>query len=188
MIRKKITAGADFSATLNLAKPVAFSSSTLVASANDFSTSSNNIVAGNLPAAATLSFGNGLLDNGLLIDKYFDFNDSTDTLLVNFRPNDKVLICQSTSSGNEITEGAWQRDANKKYLIHIDYLGLPMTMKNLDPASCSPTSTAGSCLVIEFPDPSDPRKIKTTTKTSPNPLANASFVKPQNEFNAACGI
>ena len=183
MIRKKITAGADFSATLNLAKPVAFSSSTLVASANDFSTSSNNIVAGNLPAAATLSF-----DNGLLIDKYFDFNDSTDTLLVNFRPNDKVLICQSTSSGNEITEGTWQLDANKDYLIHIDYLGLPMTMKNLKPASCSPTSTAGSCLVIEFPDPSDPSKIKTTTKTSPNPLAKASFVKPQNEFNAACGI
>ena len=155
-------------------------------SGNDFSTSSINIRQGGLPNAAVLNFPTNVFE-----DNYLDFSSPGEKVFADFNPDGTVRICQTDGNGGEtLISGNWQQDSEKKHIIYIDYLNLPIVMKNLEPGQTGCGVPGGTCLTLEYPDltnTNNPGEITRVTAATPSAIDDTSegIAKPRSGFS--CG-
>lgn len=159
------------------------------ANGNDFTTASETIRGGGSAVAKTLDFNTDVFN-----DNYLDFSTEDDKVLADFNPDGSVKICNSTNNPNidTLISGTWRQDTVKKHIIYVNYLNLPIVLKNLDQNQLTCTndfgtgSIPGTCLTYTYPDVTDNGKRKTLLKTSAgaiNDVGNSdSIAKPRSQF------
>lgn len=152
---------------------------------NDFSTSSINVRNGSNPRAQVQEFPTDSLSENYL--DFVDDDNPSESIQVNFADDGSVQICQADNSGNPtLFEGKWRQDPVKDHIIYIEYLNIPITIKNLEPSQTGCDVTGGTCMVVEYPDLENPGEVSTVTTTSSSSISESSDIaKPKDDFS--CG-
>jgi len=103
-----------------------------------------------------------------------------------------ITVCQQTtnndgSTKNNLFKGSWSWSTNKTYAILAQYLGVSVTIKNLDPTinTTDCVYSTGSCVAITYPDISSNNNILKTQYSSDstnwndsNNIINSALIKP----------
>lgn len=178
-----------FLRALNEAKNVSQKELDYNANGNDFTTASEAIRDGGSAVAKTLKFNTEVFNNN-----YLDFSTGVDKVLADFNPDGSVKICSSTTNPNidTLISGTWRQDPVKKHIIYVNYLNLPIVLKNLE--QNQPTCTddfkkggiPGTCLTYTYPDVTDNGKRKTLLKTSAGAIGTGGsddVAKPRSQFS-----
>ena len=158
------------------------------ANGNDFTTASEKIRGGGLAVAKTLDF-----NTDVFADNYLDFSTNSNKILADFKPDGTVDICQSTNntSVDTLISGTWAQDQTKEHIIYVNYLNLPIVLKNLDvnQSTCTDdfgTGVPGTCLTYEYPDINNNGERKTLLKTSAGEIGGGGsddIAKPRSQFS-----
>ncbi|MBN2866855.1 MAG: hypothetical protein JXK16_12670 [Thiotrichales bacterium] len=162
--------------TFNQSQVVATSDFTGNIQTNDFVTASQNVNLGNSAIAPTVSFDDVLTQ---FETKHLLLNDSGDSGKDKFaiyfsnaasKAGDVVVCQQETNGTKNLFKGKWLQDETKNYLLNIQYLNQPITLKRLDATASSNNTTCGTgnqtCLVVEYPNLDE-----TTSATQPTSSA-----------------
>ena len=154
-----IETSADLVNTFNKSKVVAQTGSTFDINTNDFVTSSANVIAGNDAAAPTVSFGDVLAE---FETKHLYLSETNKDKFALYFSNTSlfagdITVCQQETDGtNHLFKGKWAQNTDKNYMLNIEYLNQPITLKRLDATSINNSTSCGignqTCLVIEYPN------------------------------------